>query len=226
MNSLPARDSIVAVIAAAGRGERLGLGPKAFLKLGLETLLQRVVRLVRPHVGRILVAVPEDLVALAHVHVGADAEVHAGGATRQATIRTLFDRTQEPLVLVLDASRPFVQSPLIMNVLASAWATGAAATFVQVWAPVVVVVDGMVSLVESNGRSGVTATPQAFRRDRLAAGFAHADREGVTNVSLSRLMSDACIPVAAVSGDERSFKITTEFDWKIARCLLNDESGL
>jgi 2-C-methyl-D-erythritol 4-phosphate cytidylyltransferase len=172
------------------------------------------------------VAIPEVLVALARVDVGADAEVHAGGATRQATIRTLFDRTQEPLVLVLDASRPFVQPTLIMSVLASAWATGAAATFVPVWAPMVVVVDGTVSLVESSGRPGVTATPQAFRRDRLAAGFAHADTEGVTNVSLSRLMSDACIPVAAVSGDERSFKITTEFDWTIARCLLNGESGL
>jgi 2-C-methyl-D-erythritol 4-phosphate cytidylyltransferase len=223
MNPLAARDSTVAVIPAAGRGQRLGLGQKAFLKLGPETLLQRAVRQLRPHVGRILVGVATDMVASAREDVGTDAEVHTGGATRQATIRALFDRSQEPLVLVLDANRPFVQPALIANVLASAWATGAAATFVRLQAPMVVVVDGMVSLLESNGPAGVTATPQAFRRDRLAAAFAHADREGVTDVSLSRLMSDAGIPVAAITGDERSFKITTEFDWTIARQLLDDE---
>jgi 2-C-methyl-D-erythritol 4-phosphate cytidylyltransferase len=225
MNPPPARDSMVALIPAAGHGDRLGLGPKAFLKLGQETLLQRAVRQLQPHVGRILVGVAAERVASAREDVGNHAEVHVGGATRQATIRALFDRTQEPLVLVLDANRPFVQPALIANVLASAWASGAAATFVQARVPMVVVVDGVVRLVEFEGPAGVTATPQAFRRDRLAAAFAHADRKSVTDVSLSRLMSDAGIPVTAIAGDERSFKITTEFDWRIARQLLDDERG-
>jgi 2-C-methyl-D-erythritol 4-phosphate cytidylyltransferase len=223
MNPLPERDSIVAIIPAAGRGERLGLGPKAFLKLGPETLLQRVVRQVRPHVGRMLVGVAQDMVASAREQVGTDAEVHAGGTTRQATMRALFDRTHEPLVLVMDANRPFVRPALIASILASAWTTGAAATFMQARAPMVTVVDGMVSLPESSGPAGVTVTPQAFLRERLTAAFAHADGNGVTDASLSRLMSDAGIRVAAVAGDEFSFKITTEFEWTIARHLVDDE---
>ena len=219
----PPRESIVALIPAAGRGDRLGLGPKAFLRLGPETLLQRAVRQLRPHVGRILVGVEADKVASAREDVGVDAEVHAGGAMRQATVRALFDRTQEPLVLVLDANRPFVAPMLIANVLAGAWATGAAATFVPARSPTVVMVDGMIRMSEFAGTAGVTATPQAFRRERLAAAFAHADRGGVADASLSRLMSDAGIPVTAIAGDERTFKITTEFDWRIAQQLLADE---
>lgn len=216
---------MVAVVPAAGRGERLGFGPKAFLKLGPETLLQRAVRQLRPHVGRVLVGVAEDMVASAREDVSTNAEVHVGGATRQGTIRALFDCTQEALIIVLDANRPFIQPALIANVLASAWATGAAATFVPARAPMVDVVDGVVTLLESNGLAGVTMTPQAFRRDRLAAAFSHADRDGVTDASLSRLMFDAGIPVAAIAGDERNFKITTEFDWIIARRMLDGELG-
>ena len=223
MNPLPKRDSIAAIVPAAGRGERLGLGPKAFLKLGTETLLQRAVRQVRPHVGRILVGVAQDSVASAREQVSSDAEVHAGGSTRQATMRGLFDRTDEPLVLVLDANRPFVQPALIASILANAWTTGAAATFVQTLAPMATVVDGMVRLLESSGPAGVTTTPQAFLRERLTEAFAHAEGNGVTDASLSRLMSDAGIPVAAVAGDEFNFKITIDFDWTIARYLVDSE---
>src|SRR5688572_28063147 len=43
----PVFDDVEAVVQAAGDGERLGRGPKAFLTLGGQTLLERAVGAVR-----------------------------------------------------------------------------------------------------------------------------------------------------------------------------------
>lgn len=44
---LPVRDDIGVVVLAAGEGRRLGLGPKAHVRLGDETFLARIVRTCR-----------------------------------------------------------------------------------------------------------------------------------------------------------------------------------
>jgi len=83
----------VALVLAAGSGTRLGMGPKAFLRLGESTLLARVVDVLSGCVDRILVGVPNTHMKQALAEVGNQAEVYPGGDTRHATILTLFERT-------------------------------------------------------------------------------------------------------------------------------------
>ena len=53
-------DAIEALIKAGGMGDRLGIGPKAFVRLGGQTLLERAVRTMLAVATKVLVAVPAD----------------------------------------------------------------------------------------------------------------------------------------------------------------------
>lgn len=50
-------ESIAGVVLAGGRSQRMGGRPKALLKLGDRTLLERVIERMRPQVGRLLLSV-------------------------------------------------------------------------------------------------------------------------------------------------------------------------
>lgn len=214
----PARS--VAIVPAAGRGERLGLGPKAFLELDGRTLLARVVDTLHGCVDRIIVAVPTEQVADAHRQTGGRAEVIAGSDTRQATVARLFHVTTEELVLIHDVTRPFASTGLIRHVIAAADEHGAAAAMIHPPIPVGVVDDGLIA--DSHDRTAVMLpqSPQAFRRPVLAAALAHAAANNVERQTTWQLVTAMGKVIAAVPGEERNIKITTALDWDIARHVI------
>ena len=67
-------------------GDRLGLGPKAWLVLGGRTLLERAVSVMREVCERVIVGVRSADVERASALCGADATVVAGGATHRETM--------------------------------------------------------------------------------------------------------------------------------------------
>ena len=71
-------DEVDALVLAAGRGARLGLGPKAWLSLGGRTLLERAVAIMRDVAGRVIVGVAADELPRARALCG-DADVVPGG---------------------------------------------------------------------------------------------------------------------------------------------------
>ena len=78
------------IVLAAGRGDRLGLGPKAWLTLGGRTLLERAVATMRLVADRVTVGVAAGDVERAQAVCGADAVVVAGGATHRETMVAAF----------------------------------------------------------------------------------------------------------------------------------------
>ena len=93
----------VAVVPAAGSGERLAAGvPKAFYQLDGQTLVERAVAglLESGVVDRVVVAVPADRTDRAKLILGRDATVVAGGANRGVHSRRCSDgsvRQRQPL---------------------------------------------------------------------------------------------------------------------------------
>ena len=169
----------VALIVAAGRGERLGGdGPKALVPLAGRPLLQWSVDVLRSisSIERIVVALPPDAAAPAGT-IGVP-----GGAVRSESVRlALAAAGPGDPVLVHDAARPLLTPELAERVIAAALGEGVDAAIAA--APVT---DTIKRVAESGGgggggvrvhdtvaetldRAGLWAvqTPQVFRRAAL-----------------------------------------------------------
>ena len=211
------RPPIDALILAAGRGERLGLGPKALLVLGGRTLLERAIDVVQSVADRVLLAVPEECVEAIRARVADGVLVLAGGATRMETFLRLFRASSAPLVLQHDVVHPFATPDLARRVVAAAERAGAAMAARPV-AEHVFRGDGRVVERIAGGALWLARKPLAFHRDALAHvldGRAPAPADAGT-VELLLAAGQRVEPVAAAPWD---LKITTAADWALATAL-------
>ena len=212
-------ESVAALVPAAGAGARLGLGPKAFVRVGGRPLLAWAVAALAPCVDELVVAAPAEALDGARGIALAEAgpvpvRVIVGGATRQATVERLARATEAELVLVHDAARPFLDAATVHACVASARAHGAC----SVGRPVAD------TLVRTRGgapvdRSQLTAgqTPQGFRRALLVRAHAAASERGgadaTDDAGLVRLLG---VDVAWVDGGAHLFKVTGPDDLALA----------
>ena len=209
---------LTALIPAAGIGERLGLGPKALLRLGDATVLEHVVRRMASVASRIIVGVPASMEpAFRELPLGG-AHILTGGRTRQETIRILASAAPEGLCLIQDGARPFVSEALLQRVLASGRATGAAAAVLWHPAPCVTLrADGTVGAIVATRTTGTCQTPLCFNRQLLLEAYDRAGMEGREYSSTIELIAATGCPIAWVEGETRNFKITTQRDWELAQ---------
>jgi 2-C-methyl-D-erythritol 4-phosphate cytidylyltransferase len=210
--------SVWAVIAAAGRGERLGLDrPKAFANLnGRPLLAESLERLEWSEwVDSIVVAAPPDweepVILLAEeLGCGKVVAVVAGGESRAASVRAGLAEVAEDaaVTLVHDAARPVLPEEVVerlMTALNEGWDGVVPALPVE---DTVKRVDGD-QVVETVDRDGlVTAqTPQAFVWPALrdaAAGNEATDCAGLVEARGGR--------IKVVPGDRRLLKVTEPAD--------------
>lgn len=212
-----ARPRVAALLPAAGRGERLGLGPKAFVRLGEATLLEHAVHALRDGVDEVVVAVPAGSEARARALVGTDASVVAGGPTRQATVTALVAATTADVVLVHDAARPFVPRQVIERVVAATLAGGAATASLRVSDTIINAADGAVVPREA---LRAVQTPQGFLRDLLARAHEVAAAAGTEATDDAALVRALGAEVALVEGSPLLHKITTAADLALGAALL------
>ena len=216
---LPSRPEAAALVPAAGRGERLGLGPKGWLRIGGETLLARLLDTLRRVVGRIYLAVPPHRAADIPVHAG-DVVVVSGGDSRQETVRRLLEAGRETWLLIADAARPFATAALVERVLDAARPSGAAVPVMKPSIPGLIPKAGWVRASLATGTYGLPQSPQAYRRDVLTFAYARAARGDWRMQTTHELVLRAGARIAAVPGEEANIKITTLLDWEIARRVI------
>ena len=104
----------VAVVTAAGSGERLGAGiPKAFVDLGGLTMLERAVDglLASGVVDRVVVAAPADRVDETAVLLAGRAVVVEGGPQRDDSVRCALDAVGDPEFVVVHDAAVAVDEP-------------------------------------------------------------------------------------------------------------------
>ena len=223
----------LALILAAGRGERLGAdGPKALVELAGRSLLQWSVDLMLAAGGveRVVVALPPGVCAPAGT-VGVE-----GGAVRSESVARALAAAgpgpPESLVVVHDAARPLASVELVRRTLAMlAIDSGsgsdpgagldAAIAAMPVSDTIKRVSDGGV-VVETLDRSALWAvqTPQVFHRAALERAL------DVPMEILERATDDAWLVerlggrVAVVPADSSNLKITTALDLALAELLI------
>jgi 2-C-methyl-D-erythritol 4-phosphate cytidylyltransferase len=207
----------VAIIVAAGRGERLGAsGPTAFAALGGETLLNRCLRAVAG-VGPAVVALPPGTPPLDGV------TCVDGGATRSASVRNALAAAPpgEPTVVVHDAARPLAPPALFADVLAALDSADAAIAA----APVTDTIkesdpEGLVARTIERRHLWSVQTPQAFHRAMLARAL------DVDDDLLAAATDDAWLveriggTVRLVPSPPQNLKVTTPVDLELAELLL------
>lgn len=212
----------VAIVPAAGRGERLGAGTaKAFVSLGGRTLLDMAVDglLASGVIDRVVVAAPPQRVAETAELLGERAAVVAGGPERLDSVRLALAAVGDPdFVLVHDAARPLTPADQIRRVVA-ALSDGQRAVI-----PVLSVVD-TIKAVDANGvvlgtpeRSGLRAvqTPQGFDTALLRRAYDRA----TAATDDAALVENLGVPVHTVAGDALAFKITTPLDLLLAEAVV------
>ena len=214
----------VAVVPAAGVGQRLGAGvAKAFVDLAGRTILERAVDglLASGFVDRVVVAVSADRIDQTVGLLGERALVICGGAERFDSVRAALDSVGDPrYVLVHDAARPLTPGEQIGRV-GAALHDGMRAVV-----PVLQVTD-TIKAVDANGvvlgtpeRAGLRAvqTPQGFETALLRRAYQQPGSFAATDdASLVELLGT---PVHTVEGDPLAFKITTALDLRLAHAVL------
>jgi len=215
----------VALIVAAGRGERLGSDrPKALVTLGGRPMLEWSIATLRSlrEIERIVVALPAD--ALDAAPAGTVAV--AGGLVRSQSVREALRVCGDgDPVVVHDAARPLAPAALFEQALAQLKASGADAVIAA--APV----SDTIKEVGEDGRTvqrtldrprlWAVQTPQVFRREALARALLGADDELLAAATDDAwLIEQAGGMVQVVQSEARNIKITTSTDLKLAELLL------
>jgi 2-C-methyl-D-erythritol 4-phosphate cytidylyltransferase/2-C-methyl-D-erythritol 2,4-cyclodiphosphate synthase len=215
-----------AIIVAAGKGERSGLGmPKQYALLGGRPVLRWSVETFarHSHCAQIIVVTDDEAAARAALR-HYDVTFRPGGPTRQASVVSgleAVDPDATPLVMVHDAARPGLSAAVIDRLL-EAFAEPALSGAI----PALPVAD---TLARGDGALGEIVprdllwrvqTPQAFRTPALmAAHGAELVQDATDDAQLVRADGGT---VAMVEGDPRLDKVTQPGDLeRLERLLLS-----
>jgi 2-C-methyl-D-erythritol 4-phosphate cytidylyltransferase len=221
--------SVWAVLAAAGRGERLGSDrPKAFARLGGRPLLAESLERLESSdwIDQIVIAAPPDweepsILVAEEIAATKVSSAVTGGASRAESVRLALEDVPEEAaaVLVHDAARPLLPEDVIERVLvplSDGW-DGAVPAL-----PIVDTVKRVESgrVVETLPRGELVAvqTPQAFLPDVLRRALA-GDVSGATDCS--SLVEAGGGRVKAVEGDPRLLKVTDPGDLALVESWLS-----
>jgi 2-C-methyl-D-erythritol 4-phosphate cytidylyltransferase len=222
-----ASGTVVAVVPAAGSGERLAAGvPKAFYQLGGRTLVERAVEglLDSGVVDAVVVAVPPGLTDEAKLILGGKATVVAGGANRTESVSlalsALSGATAPAFVLVHDAARALTPPELIARVVDALRAGHGAVVPALQLSDTIKAVDADGVVLGTPERAGLRAvqTPQGFATDLLLRAYERANTADFTDdASLVERLGGQ---VQVVDGDPLAFKITTRLDLLLAEAIV------
>lgn len=227
---------ISAIIAAGGRGQRLGGAvPKQLLTVGGRSMLERSIAAFVDHanIDEIIVALPAEVVADPPPYLQGAAKairIVAGGLRRQDSVANAFaavaDRSE--LVVVHDAARPFVSADLITRTIEAAAESGAALAALAARDTVKRaserLSDGGQYVVETLPRDAIflAQTPQAFRREVLRDALARAEHDATDEASLAER---AGYRVRLVTGEASNIKVTMPEDLLLAEAVARGRSG-
>ena len=212
----------VALLVAAGSGERLGAGrPKAFVVLAGRPMLEWSLDALRAAgIEDVVVAAPPGTTTTG---LGDRTIVVAGGETRSASVRAALEAAPPGDVVVHDAARPLVTPGHFAAALAALEHADCAIAA----APCTDTVkeageDCLVTATLDRSRLWAIQTPQAFRRAALERALAVADDVLAQATDDAWLVERTGGTVRVVESTPANLKVTTPHDLRIAELLLAD----
>ena len=222
------------ILAAAGRGERMGHRiPKQFLELAGVPVYLHSLRVFEDHprVEEIVLAVPPGwetrvLAQVRDLGLFKVKEVVCGGDTRQASVERALRALSAGIdtVLVHDAARPLISRELVSRVLQALERYGAVLCAVPVRDTVKLVREGRVERTIPREGLWLAQTPQGARREWLEEAYRLAGQRMFTDEAA--LLEAAGFEVRVVRGENTNLKITYPEDFRMAEIYLRlDKPG-
>jgi 2-C-methyl-D-erythritol 4-phosphate cytidylyltransferase len=241
---------VVVIVPAAGLGTRMVSAPRAkakptatkqFTELGGVPILIHTLRkfAVSPEISEICIALRANEIEGFRGRLEKDAKdilqkkIHLveGGEHRQQSVANALDAvsaSDDDIVLVHDAVRPFVTEEIIHDVIRAAQKYGAAIAGVPAVDTVKQVertADGaLITATIPRERVVMAQTPQGFRYDVIKKAFDEAAADGFLGTDEASLVERSGHAVAVVMGSARNIKITAPADMELAEFYLRSGS--
>jgi len=238
------------IVPAAGLGTRMVSAPRAkakptatkqFTELGGVPILIHTLRkfAVSPEISEICIALRANEIEGFRGRLEKDAKdilqkkIHLveGGEHRQQSVANALDAvsaSDDDIVLVHDAVRPFVTEEIIHDVIRAAQKYGAAIAGVPAVDTVKQVertADGaLITATIPRERVVMAQTPQGFRYDVIKKAFDEAAADGFLGTDEASLVERSGHAVAVVMGSPRNIKITAPADMELAEFYLRSGS--
>ena len=217
----------VALVVAAGRGERLGSGrPKALVSLAGRPMLEWSVAALRsvPGIKQIVVALPPDILDAAPRGTTA---VPGGDARSQSVREALRASEDHHPVIVHDAARPLAPGGLFIRAVNELERSGSDAVIAAAR------VSDTIKEVDADGRTVLRTldrsrlwavqTPQVFRRAVLEQALSEASDELLaTATDDAWLIEQSGGSVRVIDAGPLNIKVTTATDLRLAELLLSE----
>lgn len=227
---LTRKNSVAAIIVAAGRGERAGADePKQYRKVAGAPVLAHTVKamLAHPGIGTVTVVIHPDhaeryaLLGLSNPRL---LPAVTGAATRQGSVLEglkSLGKLRPDHVLIQDAARPFIDNAVIDGVLEGLAAHEAALPVMPVTDTIKRSNDGKtVAITEERSRLFSAQTPQGFRFPQIFSAHMRAStlpREFTDDAAIAEW---AGMTVALTPGSARNIKITLPDDFERAERMM------
>ena len=221
---------VAVIVAASGRGERLGgRVVKPLRMIGNRTMLERSIAPFETsdRVNEIVVVLPPDVLLTPPPSLAAfntPLRLVSGCGRRQDSVAAGFDAVTPTadIVVVHDAARPFCSVELIAATVDAAFESGAAIAALPTRDTVKEgrIEDGIgfrfVSATLERDRIFLAQTPQAFRIDVLREAV-ELGRGGLEATDEAVLAERAGHRIRLIEGEPRNIKVTTDADLSFAR---------
>ena len=223
------------IVVAGGKGQRMGGAlPKQFQLLGERPVI--MVTLERLHAIdntlKFILVLPLEYIALwdelcTKYEFSLPVTVVAGGNTRFHSVQnglSMIEDSDEALVGVHDAVRPFVSQKVLDDAFREAWINGAAIPMIDIQDSVRQIIGaGGASQAVPRDRYRLVQTPQVFRLSLLRKAYSQRYVEAFTDdASVVEAMGER---VYAVEGNRENIKLTTPFDMMVAKTIIETYSN-
>jgi 2-C-methyl-D-erythritol 4-phosphate cytidylyltransferase len=209
----------VALLVAAGSGERLGAGrPKAFVVLAGRPMLDWSLEALAPACERVVVAVPAG-------HEEEPDRVR-GGESRSESVRNALSAAPEATVAVVhDAARPLVTRSLVERCLEALepGVDGAIAAARMTDTVKEAARDGRVLRTLDRSTLWRIQTPQVFRAEVLRRALDRDPAALAAATDDARLVEEVGGSVRVVEAPPDNLKVTSESDLRMAEALLREK---
>jgi 2-C-methyl-D-erythritol 4-phosphate cytidylyltransferase len=242
---------VIVIIPAAGLGTRMAgassgtksgaasktAPSKQFIELAGEPIIIHTLRkfAAHPRVDEIYLALRKSegenfRARLAGEKFGKPVHIVEGGEHRQDSVCNAVKALQasdDDVVLVHDAVRPFVDSTIISNVIDAAAKHGSAIAGVPAVDTIKQVertAEGaVITTTVPRERAVLAQTPQGFRFGLLKRAFDEATADGFVGTDEASLLERSGQDVHVVMGSPRNIKITTPGDMELAEFYARNE---
>lgn len=222
----PARDSLAAIVVAAGSSTRMDGIDKIWATLADQPVLAHSLLTMQESATELIVVVkqPDEVRVvqmLERLHIRIPWRITRGGSRRQDSVRCGLRAIRTgSYVAVHDAARPLATSELLMRTLKAAKETGAAIPAIRMSDTIKRGAYGYV--VETVERTNLWAiqTPQVFRMDTLMSAYRVLEGRDDDVTDDAMLIERTGGKVSLVEGEQWNFKVTTSSDLKLAEAVV------